>query len=73
MELRWNGKMLEITSFSEDGNSLTACTCKPRMDDDYSNKVATRTKITWDELNKAHRELLKQKREIKDDKAEQEV
>lgn len=46
----WKGKTVIVTSFAEDGKSLTACSYKPRIEDDYSNKVEKRFTITIEDI-----------------------
>lgn len=53
----WQGEQITVTSFSDDGTYLTACSYKPRTKDDpYRNEVLHRYKITVADLQADRKE-----------------
>lgn len=46
------GEQLTVTSFSEDGQHLTACTHKPQKDGEHRRKISRRFKVTHDDLKR---------------------
>lgn len=48
-EFQWKGLKVKVTSFSEDGSYLTACSYKPRKEG-YSEKIDKRFKITREDI-----------------------
>ncbi len=48
----WQGEKVKVTSFNDKESSLIACAYHPRKDDDYSDKIKKRFKITAKDFRK---------------------
>lgn len=55
----WHGETVKVTSFSEDGSYLTACSYKDKKPNEYRDKIKHRYKITIKGLRDLRSELKK--------------
>lgn len=58
----WQGEWVTVTSFADDGASLTACTYKDSAPGKYERKVARRFRITVDHVKAASAAFVKAKK-----------
>jgi len=61
----WNGERVTVTSFSENGTYLIACSYKNRNPNEYRNKIKHQYEITYKDLKDYRIELKKISEELK--------